>query len=206
MPGKEMVNLKNIFKRNKNFDNMVKVFSRSGHTYYKFPKELNLPLERFSMVMALMERLSSGLSGSEMDLILEKMELALSAGLSNPKNAALIATYIHIIRERNDTVIHRDILINLAATWLVRDDENPNVINADIHKEKVTLFDAMCKEGSHDFFTRIGIEPLVPLLTMSPSDFQILWDHNVQQQQLLIKALNQLDSRREQRQPKYNQT
>jgi hypothetical protein len=185
---------------------MVKVFTKSSHTYYKFPKELNLPIERFSMVMALMERLSSGLSGSEMDLILEKMELALSAGLSNPKNAALIATYIHIIRERNDTVIHRDILINLAATWLVRDDENPNVINADIHKEKVTLFDAMCKEGSHDFFTRIGIEPLVPLLTMSASDFQILWDHNVQQQQLLIKALNQLDSRREQRQPKYNQT
>jgi hypothetical protein len=206
MPGTEMVNLKNIFKRNKNFDNMVKVFSKGSHTYYKFPKELNLPIERFSMVMALMERLSSGLSGSEMDLILEKMELALSAGLSNPKNAALIATYIHIIRERNDTVIHRDILINLAATWLVRDDENPNVINPDIHKEKVTLFDAMCKEGSHDFFTRIGIEPLVPLLTMSPSDFQILWDHNVQQQQLLIKALNQLDSRREQRQPKYNQT
>jgi hypothetical protein len=154
------------------------------------------------MVMALMERLSSGLSGNELNLILEKMEIALSAGLSNPKNAALIATYIHIIRERNDTVIHRDILINLAATWLVRDDENPNVINVDIHKEKVNKFDAMCKEGSHDFFTQIGIEPLMPLLTMSPEDFQTLWEHNVVQQELLIKALNQLDSHRNSRQTK----
>jgi hypothetical protein len=154
------------------------------------------------MVMALMERLSSGLSGNELNLILEKMDLALSAGLSNPKNAALIATYIHIIRERNDTVIHRDILINLAATWLVRDDENPSVINVDIHKEKVNQFDAMCKEGSHDFFTQIGIEPLMPLLTMSPNDFQTLWDHNVVQQDSLIKALTQLDSHRDSRQTK----
>jgi|APGre2960657404_1045060.scaffolds.fasta_scaffold49104_2 hypothetical protein len=197
-----MVSIKNIFKRKSKFDNLVKVFSKSGRTYYKFPKEVNLPIERFSMVMALMERLSSGLSGNELNLILEKMDLALSAGLSNPKNAALIATYIHIIRERNDTVIHRDILINLAATWLVRDDENPSVINVDIHKEKVNQFDAMCKEGSHDFFTQIGIEPLMPLLTMSASDFQTLWDHNVVQQESLIKALTQLDSHRDSRQTK----
>jgi len=158
------------------------------------------------MSMSLLERLSSGLSGSEMEAILTEMEKALGAGLTNPRNAALVATYIHVIRERQNTVIHRDLLLNIAATWVIRSDENPAVINPDIHQSKLKLFEAMAEEGSHDFFTQIGIEPLMPLLTMSASDFQTLWDHNVVQQELLIKALNQLDSRREQRQPKYNQT
>lgn len=174
--------------------NLVKVFTQDGYNYLRFPKETNMPLERFSMSMALLERLSSGISGSEMELILEGMEKALSAGLTNPKNAALVATYIHIIRERQDTIIHRDLLLNIAATWIIRDDEDPTIINNDIHKEKLEVFEKMCKEGSHDFFTRLGIEPLIPLMSMSPSDFQKLWEYNVEAQRNLIKALTHLDS------------
>jgi hypothetical protein len=173
---------------------MVELFKHEGHTYYRFPKELNLPLERFSMSMSLMERISSGLSGSEMERILSGMEKALSAGLSNPKNAAVVAGYIHVIRERQDTVIHRDLLLNLAATWVVRDDEDPGVIDPTIHQKKLELFEAMCKEASHDFFTRLDIAPLMPLLTMSPQDFQILWEYNVEEQRKLTQALKHLNT------------
>jgi hypothetical protein len=171
---------------------MVELFKHEEHTYYRFPKELNLPLERFSMSMSLMERISSGLSGSEMERILSGMEKALSAGLSNPKNAAVVAAYIHVIRERQDTVIHRDLLLNLAATWVVRGDEDPGVIDPTIHQHKLELFEAMCKEASHDFFTRLDIAPLMPLLTMSPQDFQILWEYNVEAQRKLTQALQHL--------------
>ncbi len=173
---------------------MVELFKHEGHTYYRFPKELNLPLERFSMSMSLMERISSGLSGAEMEKILAGMERALSAGLSNPKNAAVVATYIHVIRERQNTVIHRDLLLNLAATWVVREDEDPGQIDPDIHQQKLTLFEAMCKEASHDFFTRLDIDPLMPLLTMSPADFQILWEYNVEAQRKLTQALTHLNT------------
>jgi len=174
--------------------NLVKVFTKDGYDYLRFPKETNMPLERFSMSMALLERLSSGISGSEMEGILEGMEKALAAGLSNPKNAALVATYIHIIRERQDTIIHRDLLLNIAATWIIRDDEDPTIINNDIHKEKLEVFEKMCMEGSHDFFTRLGIEPLIPLMSMSAEDMQKLWVYNVEAQRNLIKALTHLDS------------
>jgi len=173
---------------------MVELFKHEGHTYYRFPKELNLPLERFSMSMSLMERISSGLSGAEMERILAGMERALSAGLSNPKNAAVVATYIHVIRERQNTVIHRDLLLNLAATWVVREDEDPGQIDPDIHQQKLTLFEAMCKEASHDFFTKLDIDPLMPLLTMSPQDFQILWEYNVEAQRKLTQALTHLNT------------
>jgi len=182
--------------------NLVKVFTKDGYNYLRFPKETNMPLERFSMSMALLERLSSGISGSEMEGILEGMEKALAAGLTNPKNAALVATYIHIIRERQDTIIHRDILLNIAATWILRDDEDPNIINNDIHKEKLDVFEAMCSGGAHDFFTRLDIEPLIPLMSMSAEDFKKLWEYNLEAQRNLIKALTHLDGVHDTERPK----
>jgi hypothetical protein len=174
--------------------NLTEVFTHKDHTYYRFPKEVNLPLERFSMALGLMERISSGLSGSEMEQILEGMEKALSAGLSNPKNAAVVAGYIHVIRERQTNVIHRDLLLNLAAIWVIRDDEDPTIINPDIHNQKLNEFDAICKGGSHDFFSQLGIMPLVPLLSMSAEELQTLWEYNIVQQRKLIETLTHLDS------------
>ena len=177
--------------------NLVNVFTHGGYNYYRFPKETNMPLERFSMSMSLLERLSSGLSGTELEMILTEMEKDISLGLSNPRNAARVTTYIHVLRERQSTIIHRDILLNIAATWLIRDDENPSIINPDIHQKKLEAFEEMCKEGAHDFFTRAGIDPLLPLLTMSPEDFKILWEHNIQLQRQLLETISQLTIHRD---------
>jgi len=189
--------LRSLWGSSKSNQNLVEVFSHEGHTYYRFPKEVNLPLERFAMSMSLLERLSSGVSGGEMDLILTEMEKALSGGISNPKNASLIAAYIHVIRERQDTVIHRDILLNIAATWMVRDDEDANIINTDIHNYKLELFEQLSRGGAKDFFSGLGIDPLMPLLTMSPEDFQILWEYNLVQQKNLKESLFRLSSHRD---------
>jgi hypothetical protein len=155
-----------------------------------------MPLERFSMTMSLLERLSSGLSGSEMEKILTEMEKALSAGLSNPKTAALMGAYIHVIRERQNTVIHRDILLNIAATWIIREDEKPAEINPDIHQQKLTLFEELSKGAAHDFFYSLGIEPLMPLFNISVDEFQTLWEYNNLELRKLNEALRQLSSHR----------
>ena len=186
--------------------NLVEVFKHEGHTYYRFPKETNLPLERFSMALGLMERISSGLSGGEMEQILEGMERSLAAGLSNPKNAAVVAAYIHIIRERQSNVIHRDLLLNFAAVWVVRDDEDPAMVNPDIHSAKLEVFEAMCREASHDFFSRLDITPLLPLLTMSAGDLQTLWEYNIVQQRNLTQSLTQLDTHQITEQGKHKKT
>jgi hypothetical protein len=176
--------------------NLVHIFTNEGIKYYKFPKESNLPLERFAMVMALLERLSSGLSGSEMDTILNEMEKDVAAGLSNPKTAARVAMYIHIMRERQSTVIHRDILLNLASTFIIREGEDPYTINPDTHKQKLETFESMCNGGAHDFFTKAGIEPLRPLMSMSPEDMQKLWEHNIQLQRQFHDSVTLLSTHR----------
>jgi len=155
-----------------------------------------MPLERFAMSMTLLERLSSGLSGSEMDKILNEMEKALAAGLSNPKTAALMGAYIHVIRERQNTVIHRDLLLNIAATWIIREDENPAVVNPDVHQQKLSVFEELSKGGAHDFFYNLGIEPLMPLFNISVDEFQTLWEYNNMELRKLNEALRQLSSHR----------
>ena len=103
--------LLSLFKRNKpkryNHEAEVKeklifAFEAEGHKYYRFPNELSLPFYRFANAMMLLERLSSGISGSEMDKVLEVMEKSLSKGLSIPKNASTVAACIHAIRERQE--------------------------------------------------------------------------------------------------------
>jgi hypothetical protein len=185
-----------FYRKGKTTYNLVEVFKHERYTYYRFPKEVNMPLERFAMSMSLLERLSSGLSGSEMDKILTEMEKALAAGLSNPKTAALMGAYIHVIRERQNTVIHRDLLLNIAATWIIRSDENPAEINPDIHQQKLETFEALSKGGAHDFFYSLGIEPLMPLFNISAQEFQTLWEYNTTEVRKLNEALRQLTSHR----------
>lgn len=197
--------LLSIFKRNKakryNHETEVKdklifAFESEGHKYYRFPNELSLPFYRFANAMMLLERLSSGLSGSEMDKVLDVMEKSLAKGLSVPKNAATVAACIHAMRERQESVIHKDILINIAAIWTVRDDETATgELNPKIHEQKCELFERLAeKEGEHGFFISLAIERLHPLLSMSAQDFNDLWKHNTAQMSILNNQMQFLSS------------
>jgi hypothetical protein len=204
---KNTMDILNIFKRKAkaqsfNYEQdtrskLVLAFEHDGHKYYRFPNELSLPFQRFTNSMALLERLSSGTSGSEMDLILDVMEKALSKGLSIPKNAAVVATCIHALRERQQTIIHKDLLLNIAAVFTVRDDESATgELNQKIHEQKITVFEMLAeKEGEHGFFISLSIERLKPLLSMSQEDFSELWKHNSVQMQVLKEQMGVLTSR-----------
>jgi len=180
---------------------LVFLFKQDGHTYYRFPKDLNLAFSRFAEMLALQELLGSGLSGNETESILTAMEGAIHSGLSNPKNAAVMSACVNLIRQRKDGIVHQDLLINIAALNIVRDDEPVESITVPIHKEKCDLFKRMAGEDSHGFFTLMDLPVLIPLLQMSPQNFQELWDSNVQQGKILVEQLNFLNSRLEQSKP-----
>lgn len=197
--------LLSLFKRNKTKrynheaevkDKLVFAFEAEGHKYYRFPNELSLPFFRFAAAMSLLERLSSGISGGEMNNVLEVMEKALAKGLSAPKNASTVAACIHALRERQESVIHKDLLINIAAVWVVRDDETTTgELNPKIHESKCDLFERLAtKEGEHGFFISLAIERLHPLLSMSAQDFNDLWKHNTAQMSILNNQMQFLSS------------
>ena len=105
--------LRSLWGSKKTTHNLVEVFTHEGHTYYRFPKEVNLPLERFSMSMSLLERLSSGVSGAEMELILGEMEKALGAGINPAPNALLISSYLFVVRTKKQQQFEHQLLAAL---------------------------------------------------------------------------------------------
>lgn len=175
---------------------LIEAFTHEGHTYYRFPDNENLPFYRFAQAMFLIERLSSGISGQEMEKILEVMEKAVADGLSKPKPASVVATCIHALRERQSNIIHKDLLLNIAAVWTVRDDETvTGALNPKIQAEKLELFERLAqKEGEHAFFISLAIERLKPLLSISPEQFNELWQSNQAQIASLNKQMELLTS------------
>jgi hypothetical protein len=175
--------LKRLFSRKAyNYEQDIRsklelVFEHEGRKYYRFPKELSLPLNRFANSLLLLELLSSGLSGQEVDMILEVMEKAVHKGLQSPKNAASVVACIQAIKQRKNMIVHKDLLLNIAATFIIREDESATGdMVSTIHDEKVKLFERLAeKEGEHGFFMSLAITKLSPCLEMSQEDFKELW-------------------------------
>jgi len=165
--------------------------SEEGERFYTFPAEIHKPLNRFIKVNELLERMNAGVSGQELENILVVMESAIYDGLKDPKNSAKVASCVNLLRLRKGDVIHKDILLNLAAVLLIGENENQFIINQDYHQHKLDLFsDMVDKDGPHAFFLKSCIEPLLPLTNMSPNDLLLLWETNVARQRQLQVMLD----------------
>ena len=166
-----------------------------GKKYYRFQQKTFVPAGRFVYVDQLLELRSLGLSGAEMDKIIDLMEQALVMDMSKPPNIGKIGFYIECIRSRRELVLHRDILINIAAYLLIREDEDPKFVHKTIHEEKVALFEKLADGGqqSYDFFTSAALEPLSIFQSMSREQFVELWEYNSAQIKSLKKTLERLN-------------
>lgn len=175
---------------------LVFAFEHEGHKYYRFPKEISLPVNRFANSLLLLELLSCGMSGQEMDMITDVMEKALHKGLQSPKNAAAVAACIQAIKQRKNMIVHKDLLLNIAATFILRDDESATGdMDSTIHDEKVKVFEKLAeKEGEHGFFMSLAITKLAPCLSMSPDDFKELWKSTAARSRQLQKQMQLISS------------
>lgn len=148
------LNKKNAIKLTK--DNLSFAFhDNSGHGYYKFPKEMALPMVRLGKLMGFMTRLSSGITGEELEKLLSYADQALTDGIKNGKNASKIGFIISEIRDAKTMVVHDELFYNIIALQFIRQDESPTKFNNDIHMEKVKAFKEL-NEQSDSFFLSIS--------------------------------------------------
>ena len=125
-----------------------------GNAYYKFPKDLALPMERLGKLHEYMMWLSAGTTGQELETMLDYADRALTEGIKNTKNAAKIGFIISEIRERKSKIIHPELFYNIIACQIIRHDESVNVFNNDIQLQKVEMFKRMNNEND-TFFLNI---------------------------------------------------
>ena len=176
----------NIFKRKQKLTG--EEFKTKNFTYKVWLKENALPLIRFAENIRMMEMLSLGISGEEMGKIVSAMRLLSSKGLNKPENSSKMSALVEHIATRGELVIHLDIIVNIVALHAIRSDENPFIVDAKIHKEKVNdLRKYLETENGYAFFQQAGLKELSGYINSSPEELAKLLSEATEQ----VSQLNQ---------------
>lgn len=189
----------NLFNRNRKANHkhpdLKLAFEYDSHKYYTFEIEKRLPFERLVRSMNLMDLMSASVSGVELDKALDLLDDAIFKGINTPKNAAAVAAIVHLLRERRKGIMHRDLLLNMAAVWTVRDDEPVAKVDDKILREKIDLFEKLSETEAHSFFLSLSIERLTHYLSMEPTMFEELWTISAAQVRQFNAQLNSIEDR-----------
>jgi len=167
--------------------------AHNGEKYFTFPNDLGLSIPRLIQVQNLLDRLYSGINAENRKKMRDVMKQALHDGLNNPDNVAKIASMIHLSEIQEGDFIQRDILINIAATLLIREDEDPIDINSDLHKHKCDVFmKEVTLSTPHSFFFKTSLSELSILMKLSEEELQLLWDRNIARQTEILTILDSM--------------
>jgi hypothetical protein len=166
------------------FEKMLKVFIDSnGKAYYTTQNDFDTPLERVRGIERCVREISAGLSGDENKKIREAMKKALGDG--KKPNIAMIGHLLIEMERREEMLLHPDAMFELLAYKYVREDEDPAVVDKDIHQAKITQFRKDSKDGLYDFFYRMGLSAYIPYLTKSESE----WNEYYRESEAKIRAM-----------------
>ncbi len=136
-------------------DNLTFAFNDlDGNGYYKFGKDLGLPMARLGKLHEYIKWLSAGITGDELDVLLDQADKALTDGLKTGKNASKIGFVLSEIRDRKQMVVHDELFYNIIAVQFVRHDEDVTTFNNDIQMQKVMAFKRLNTEND-TFFLNI---------------------------------------------------
>lgn len=137
-------------------DNLVFAFNDlEGNGYYKFDKDRALPMARLGKLHEYIKWLSAGITGDELDVLLDQADTALTAGIKTGKNGAKIGFVISEIRERKNMIIHDELFYNIIAVQIIRHDESITEFSNEIQMQKVMAFRRLNTEND-TFFLNIS--------------------------------------------------
>lgn len=166
-----------------------------GVRYYKFPEHLALPIERFGQLNKYMMWMVRGICGDEFKEMLDDADKYLADGLLQKKNASKLGFILTQMREREQMVIHTELLYNFIAVQLVREDEPVEYFNNQIQMEKIDRFKEECAKGNtYDFFLQTGLKKLSDLYNMSEAEWKELWQESLLNQETLKEMLKNIRS------------
>lgn len=160
------------------FDKLNQVFIDSdGRKYYMYDDDMEIPVTRRGESVKYLQELEACLSREELGMFTDGMIVALEReekGRFKP-DFAMIGFLIKEIQLRKEGLFHPEIMFNLISTLYIREDENPSVIDPQIHKQKVEQFKLDSQGGLYDFFYSAAFKAYLPFTEMSPEEFVTYW-------------------------------
>jgi hypothetical protein len=159
-----------------------------GHKYYRFRDSGDVPLIRYKEIQAVLIQLDNRLTSDELLNILSiarESVVAAIEGQSRKERGKGLQQCLWAIQEaesrHKELGLHTDLIVELAALNLIRDDENPFEINEGIQAEKLRLFKR--EFVNHDFFLSAGMNEFLPNAGQLAAVWQQLWQSSDQHQQ-----------------------
>lgn len=117
------------------FESLSMVFrDKNGHGWFTFNKDFDLYMSRKADIDTKLIELSSQLSRTELDQIIQ----ALKEAINKPKpDLQTIGFLVGEMEKRQEMLVHKEIILDLLCLHYVREDENPAIVDPEIHAEKV---------------------------------------------------------------------
>ncbi len=154
---------------------------------FKFPKAMNMPLDRMGKLNHYTQFLSKGLSAEEDDMIDDSILLAIDEGTKDNKATTLakISSLVFERKNRKRLCFHTLIFYNILAVQWVREDENPFEFDEDIQLQKVKSFIEADKSQIGFFFHQPELSGVLKLLQITHEDVPIFLAESQNQVKIL---------------------
>jgi len=172
----------------------VAFIDTDGTKYWRYKPDYKMPIQRMSYVDTLKLQYVQAWGAQEQQLFDQRLddlfqELEKDKGLgSYYKKLANLKSLLDEKRMRESHIIQTDILIEMVACLLIRDDENPTEVNEKVLAQKVETFK---KKVNFSFLKQMHILEWMGLSHLTEKEFSQLWDLS---QKHLSQKINRLNS------------
>lgn len=174
-------------------DNLVFSFhDLDGNGYYKFPKEISLPMARLGKLQEYIMWLSAAINGEELERQLNRIDAVLTEGLKHGKGAAKIGFIVSDLKDRKNMIIHNELFYNMIACQIIRHDESVTDFNNDIQMQKVEAFKNL--DSQNDTFF-LNIQEFLKALNWSNitrEEYQTLLKESIIKREATEKVMQEI--------------
>ena len=164
-----------------------------GKVYYRFTGSSTIiPLERMGKMQDFLTMMSAGLDEKELTALIDVANNELALALSGKKaDVVKIGAVLNQIKERQQMILHDQLMWQFMAVQLVREDEPAARFVQKIHDEKVEALQQLYWEkGDTDLFQSPELKMLNDMLKCSPEDWEPLLVNSVRERVRLKKMIS----------------
>ncbi len=164
-----------------------------GKVYYRFTGSSTIiPLERMGKMQDFLTMMSAGLDEKELTALIDVANGELSLALAGKKaDVVKIGAVLNQIKERQQMILHDQLMWQFMAVQLVREDEPASRFIQKIHDEKVEALQQLYyQHPDYAFFQTPELRLLNELLKCSPQDWETLLVNSIRERDRLKRMLS----------------
>lgn len=165
----------------------------NGKRYYRFPKDMAIPFDRYGQMLKYLSYLSARITPENMDMIIDSALNIIQDGIGKDKNAAKVAALLYELRDRDRLIVPAQLIYDIVAVQIVREDEKPDQFDNEIHLQKVGMF--MDEVHKSEFFFRLPeFQKLTASSTTSINEWVKYLELSAKQDEQIKRVLQHISS------------